>query len=589
MESPEGIGSVEAAISLHGQKFNGRNKKDLPSESRELQRVQMEMRRLKETKKSADKEKARAQLELLKAKSAARELALEIEKSNAKAMARKLELPSARNLDVNDQKYSELMRELSSMKQELSRLKLDVAAALESKARAEKMIEASKAKVKSCTSSAEEIGKEIEEANEEHTLVEIARIEAERETREIEAQRRDEADRFSMQIESTKEKIVVLQKKARQAKDLETKLAVTNSDLSVLQSEMELVRAMERNFQKSKLEEESLLKSAKAELKGAKKELASIKEEGFQYMTSMDVIRKELMFITKEAETLKKQEMKTDSSIQQLNARLLKAKSKLESVSASEERSKAVVSNLSAALQDLRAELEAVKEEREMIAEETERTKQKVESSEKKMRSAEERLRAAMVELEAAKASEAVALKQLRDVAERTMKERASSLARSSTVTISKAEHDYLTRGAESAKMVADKKAAAARAWIEAVKAEEKEILMKTEFVEKEIKHHKTAEGEELVKIEKALYNGLGGAEEAQFLDRQLPVAAPKRPMRENRMSMGSARKMKKRRSSASSGIRHSPRSPSFTIKRKTTVMPNLVKFLRRGSIRTQK
>lgn len=539
------------------------------------------MGRLKETQKFAEKEKARADLELFKAKSTARELALETEKSDAKAMAARL---AARKLDTDDQKYYELMRELSSTKRELSRLKLDVAAALESKVRAESLIETSKAKAMCCVSSAEKMSKEIEEVNEEHALVEIARIEAEREAREIEVRRKDEANRFSVQVEATKEQISALQRETCEAEDLEAKLAATNSDLSVLQSEMELVRAMERNFRESKLlQEESetgcLLKAAEAELEEAKKELASIKEEGFRYMMSLDVIRRELTFVAKEAETLKKQERRADSSIQQLNARLVKAKSKLESASLSEERSKAIVSNMSVALQQIRAETEAAKKEKEMVAEETARTKQRVALSERRMRSAEERLRAAVAELESAKASEAVAVKKLRGVAERTMKDRASSVAQSSTVTISKAEYEYLIKGAESAKVVADKKAEAARAWIEALKAEEEEILLTAEFVEKEIKQIETARDEEVL--------GDAEEEEEEFMGLQLAVPTPRKSM--NRVSMGSARKAKMRRSTGSSGVRYSSRSPSFTIKRKRTVMINLVKFLRRESNRDQK
>ena len=571
--------------------------KDLPLESRELQRAQLDMGRLKETKRSAEKEKARAEFELFKARSAAKELALEIEKSNAKAMARKLELRTSRNLDVNDQKYSELMRELSSMKQELSRLKLDVASALESKAEAEEIIEASNSRARSYLSSAEEIGKKIEEANEEHVLVELARIEAERESRDIEAQRTDEAARFSKEIEATIAKIGAMQKEVDQAKELEMKLEVTNSDLDVLQSEMELVRAMERNFQKNRFEEDSesriLLKTADAELKAAKQELESIEEEGFRFMTSIDVIRKELILIVRETEQLKKQEKKADSSIQQLNSRLLKAKLRLELASAAEERSKAIVSNLSAALQQLQAEKDAVKKEKETIIEETKRTKQKIELSKENIRAAEERLQAAMLELKSTKASEAIALQKLKDVVERTMKNRASSFAHSSTLTISESEYEYLTKSAESAQVVANKKVAAAQAWIEALKSEEKEILMKTEMVKKEIKKLKTAEEKELSKIEEALADqkiaseyGLDNEEEAEFLELQHAEATPKGSMR---TSTASARKVKIRRSSVSSGVRKSARSPSFTIKRRKTVMPNLISFLEKGSIGKQK
>lgn len=569
----------------------------MPSKSGELQKAQLDIGRLTETWKSAEKEKARAESELFVAKSRAKELALEIEKSNARATARKLELGSSRKLETEDHKYSELMRELNSMKKELGWLKLDMANALESKAKAEKTIEASDSRVISSMKSAEEISRKIDEANEEHVLVELARIEAEREYREIEAQRVEEAARFSKEIEATRQKIGALQKEINEAKDLEMKLAVTNSDLNVLQSEMELVRAMEKNFRKNGLVEESesrsLLKITEDELKAAKNELAKIREESFHYMTSMDVVRTELLHIASETEQLKKQERKADASIQELNSRLVNAKSKLESASTAEERSRAIVSNLSAGLQQLHADTKALKKEKDMIDKETTRTRDQTELNENEICSAEDRLQAAMLDLEAAKASEALALKRLRVVAERTMKSRAASFAQSSVVTISRSEYEYLTTCAASAQQVADNKIAAAQAWTEALKAEEKQILMTTESLKKEIKELKITEDKELSKIEKALDDqekaletDSENTEEPELLEFQIAAEPPKRSAR---ISTASARKAKMRRSSVSSGVRYHARAPSITVKRRKTVMPNLIKFLQKGSTANQK
>ncbi|ONK68445.1 uncharacterized protein A4U43_C05F11600 [Asparagus officinalis] len=549
-EREQGIGSVKAAISLHGQKFNGVDKDDFLTKSGELLKGKLNMDRLKETKKSAEKEKDQAEIELLKAKGTARELYFGVEKlTNAEA----------RNRNKDEQKNSELVRELSAMKQKLSKLKFDMDTAVGSKLKAEKLIESSNSRVKSYTISAEELRGEVEELNEEHVLVELARIEAERECRELEAQRKDQAARFSKKIKANKEKISSKQKEIDEAKVLETKLAVTNSDLNVLQNEMEQVRAMERNFQKENLVKES---EAESELRSAKNNLSSIEEEGFRYMSSMDVIRKELMLIVKETKQLKKQERKADSSIQQLNSRLMNAKSKLESASMAEERSRAIVSNLSEALHKLRAEIEKAKRDRENITEETTRTKQNIELSQEKILSTEKKVLTAMTELEGSKESEATALKELRVVAERTMRNRVFSFGQHSTITISKSEYEYLIKSAEVAQTVADKKVEAAQAWIEALKAEEKEMVSRTELVEKELKEIKISEETELCEIQ---------------------PATPKRSMRENRMSIGSVRKTMMRRSSVSMGVaRQSSRSPSFSIKRRA-VMPNLVKFLRKG------
>lgn len=615
-ERPEGIGSVKAAISLYGERIQGRRprkrrtlKEDPHAKAGELHRAKMDIGKLNETKNFAEKEKARAESELQRCKSRAEELALQIEESNAKARARKLELRSMRKVEISDVQYAEVMREFHTVKKELRRLKLDVASALEAKAKAEKETKASASKASSYSRSVEELSRKIGEANEEHVLVELARIEAERDLREIEAQREAEAARFAEKMEATQKKIKDVRKQLGRAKELEMKLEMTNSDVNVLQNEMVLVRAMERSHLKNGLskdasktmEEESqslsLLRSAEGELETAKKELASIKEEGFQFMASMDLVREELAHAAEETDRLKKQEMKADSTVQNLNSKLLKAKSKLESATRADERAKAIVSNLSAALQQLQTEVKTVKKEKELVTEEMKSMKMEIERTELDISSAEERLQAAVQELEAVKASEAVALKKLRRVAERTIKARASSIPDSSTITISKREFDYLKRRAADAQFVADKKVAAAQAWIEALKAGEKEILMKTDLAKREIKEIKAVEHRVLCEMEKSLVapktveeelcNGRQKEGEADISNLQRVVAAPKKSLRENGIPVAS-RRAKVRRLSASSGIRHA-RSPSLTIKKRRKIMPNLVNFLRYRKTRKQK
>ncbi|XP_008810056.2 protein PLASTID MOVEMENT IMPAIRED 2 [Phoenix dactylifera] len=604
-EKPEGIRPVKAAISLYGERIQGRKpdkykttqlplKEDSHSITGELHRAKMDIGRLDESKNFAEKEKARAESELYRARSRAKELALQIEESDARARAWKLGLQSLRKAEFGDGRYAEVMRELDAAKKELSRLKLDVASALEAKAKAEKETEASRSKASSYSRSVEELRREIREANEEYVLVELARIEAEREFREIEARRVAEAARFAKKMEAAEKKIKDIREEIDHAEELEMKLEMTNSDVNVLQNEMELVRAMERKHQKNDLfevmdktmeeepESRSLLRSAEAELEAARKELASIKEEGFQLMASMDLVREEMMHTAEETNRLKKLEMKADSTVQHLNSKLLKAKSKLESATRADERARAIVSNLSAALQQLQAEVESEKKEKEQVSEETKSIEMEIKKTDLDISSAEERLQAAVQELEAAKASEAVALKKLRRATERTIKARASSIQHSSTITISKCEYDYLNRRAADAHVVADKKVVAAQAWIEALKVGEKEILMKTELARRETEELKALVEKSLVAqetLEEEQYNCRQKENEADISNLQLVGATPRKSLRGNGIPAAS-RRAKVRRLSASSGMRYT-RSPSFTVKKKRKVMPSLAKFLR--------
>lgn len=563
--------------------------KDLPSKTKELLQAKANIGRHNDVKSSAEGEKARAESELLRVRNVAKELASKIEESNARRSELQSVSKSARVGE--DLQYSRVMQELGQAKRELSRLKLDVASALEAKAKAEKEIEASSSKAASYSRSVAELRRKIDEADEEHVLVELARIEAEKERREIEERRRTEADMFAEEIETAKKRIEELRRELHRSKELEMKLKVTNSDVNVLQGEMELVRAMERNYRAESIaksnksrEQDSALQSAIAELKAAKQELASIKEESFQFMVSMDTIREELSHISEEINKLGRLEKKAETNIQCLNAKLAKAKSLLEAATMADERSKSIVTDLSSALQQMQTETEAANEEKQQTDEEIKTISHEIDKAESDVDSTLEKLQVAMRELEAVKASEAKALGKLRDVAHKTMRSRAVSI---STMTISKSEFEYLNQQATAAREVAGKKVEAARAWVEALAAREKEILLKTEIIERDITESRSEEVmEHFAKARSSLPQETTEQEMDELRENEeddsgghLQSAAekPRKSIREF-SAVASSRRSKATRLSTSSAARNA-RSPSFTMKRKK-VIPNLFKLL---------
>ncbi|XP_074583240.1 protein PLASTID MOVEMENT IMPAIRED 2 isoform X2 [Curcuma longa] len=580
---PEAVGSVKAVISLYGERIRSRKQEKLSSQvfpQEEFLRAKANVGRLNDIKSSAEREKARAESELLRVRNVAKELASKIEESNA----RRSELQSVSKSERIEEElqYSRVMQELDQAKRELSRLKLDVASTLEAKAKAEKEIEASSSKAASYSRSVAELRRKIDDADEEHVLVELARIEAEKERREVEERRRTEADMFAKEIEIAKKRIEELRRELHRSKELEMKLKVTNSDVNVLQGEMELVRAMERNYRAESVvksnkrrEQDSALQSAEAELKAAKQELASIKEESFQFMVSMDTIRQELSHISEEIYKLGKLEKKAETDIQHLNAKLAKAKSLLEAATMADERSKSIVTDLSSALQQIQTETKAANEEKQQTDEEIETISGEIGKAESDVDSALEKLQSAMRELEAAKASEVKALRKLRDVAHKSMRSRAVSIPVISTITISKSEFEYLNQKATAAQEVAAKKVEAARAWVEALEAREKEILLKTETIERditksrseEVMQHFDKEMDELRENEEEEYGGHA----------QSAVEKPRKCTRES-SAAASSRRSKVARLSTSSAARNA-RSPSFTMKRKK-IIPNLFKLL---------
>ncbi|PON49228.1 WEB family [Trema orientale] len=614
-------GSVKAAIKLYGDKVHEGSSSMKKSQmensersylkTRELHMAKRDIGRFKETREAADSLKAQAESELYDAKRTVRDLSSLITKSDSKTKVQKQVIETLKKstrrherkalafVDMENNKCAEVVRELETVKQELRMLKLDMAAILEEKSRAEKQLKASRSKISSCSSSLEAVKKELDEVNEEQVLVELARIEALKEYGETEAEREKEANRFSSAIEQTRRKMKDIVDDIEQSKEFEPKLAATMADIGVLQNELMLVKEMEKrirgneSFKGSEASfqggEEDLdaslsLQTVTEELEAAKKELASVKEEGFQYMASMDIIRNELIHVRAEIARLEGIEKNRDLTVQNLNSKLLRAKSKLEAVSAAEEKAKSIVSNLSLTLEQLKTEAEAAKTEKELIVQEAATIKAEIRKTESDIDLTEEKLQAAMQELEAVKSSEALALENLKSHIENTVGARTSALQHSSSITISKFEYEYLTGRAVGAEELADKKVAAAKAWIEAIKASEKEILLKTDLAEREIRKMRMEQEREAYGIERSIsakrtvemeLQSWRTRREKNATPENLQLALHRRSMRGSSNGNLTPSRRAKYRMSASPGGRS-----SFPIK-KRQVIPDLAKFFK--------
>ncbi|XP_027353518.1 protein PLASTID MOVEMENT IMPAIRED 2-like isoform X2 [Abrus precatorius] len=493
--------------------------------------------------------------------------------------------------------YAQVMRELEYVKKELFKLKLDMASVMKEKNQAEKEIEASNSKMLSCLTTAEELRREIQEANEEQVLAELAKIEALKELEDIEAKREKEAHEFSLKLESTRKKLKEAIEDIDESKELEMKLAVTMADVDLLHNELNSVKEMEKrvqgdesmkqfegSFRKGNASEDStMLKTITKELEAARKELALIKEEGFQFMASMDVIRNELKHVTAETDLLKKKEGKVDSTVQNLNSKILRAKSKLGAVSAAEEKVRSIVVSLSHTLDKLKTETDEAQKENEHISQEIITTKEEIKKTEFEIDMTEERLEGVMQELEVAKASEALALEKLKTLTETTMRERAIIAQHSSLITISKFEYEYLTNHAAAAEEIADKKVAAAEAWIEALKASEKEILMETKIAQRELKETRVEQELKVYTKEKLVQRRVSN-DELENWPRKREKSSSKnfqRSMSRKSIKINGTTTPSRRvkyQKHASPAARHV--SP-FPIKTKKKVIPNLAKLFR--------
>ncbi|KAE9615655.1 hypothetical protein Lal_00017277 [Lupinus albus] len=611
------IGSVKDAVNLYDdrvvidspsmKKTHMDSSESPSSRTRDLHIARRDIGRYKESRWTAESAKAHAESELSNAMKKVTHISSLIDESSYKAKAQMMDIETLDKTGKRDHgvlgekrnenyEYARVMKELEYVKKELFKLKLDVVSVLDEKSRAEKEIEESRSKVISCSTIAEELRKEIEEANEEQVLAELARLEALKELADVEAQRENEANEFSSKLESTRMKLKEVMEEIDKSKELEMKLAVTISDVDVLQNELDLVKEMEKRVKRDesmkqlaasfRKEEESgdstVLQSVTEELEAAKKELALIREECFQFMASMDVIRNELKHVTDVTDCLKKEEGRVDSTVQNLNSKLLRAKSKLEAVSTSEAKARSIVISLSDTLENLKMESEEAKKKRELISQEVTTTKSEIEKSEFEMDKIEEKIQGVMQELEVAKTSEVFTLEKLKTLTESTMKERAIAAKHSSSITISKFEYEYLTNRAMAAEEIADKKVAASQAWIEALKASEKEIVIKTKIAHIELEERKIVEGKEVCTKGKLLSPRVSNDEldnlprkRERSSSKNIQRGVPRKSIKSN-ATVTPAAKVKFQKS-ASPGSRH---VGSFTIKRKK-VIPNLAKFFK--------
>ncbi|KAK1394616.1 protein PLASTID MOVEMENT IMPAIRED 2 [Heracleum sosnowskyi] len=472
----------------------------------ELHLERININQLKEDIKIAESYKANAEMELSDARKTVKDLASRIEESNSRVT--KIErLDEQKRLKVglgltrrktDDGQYAEVTRELENIEQEVSKLKLDIAYVLEEKKNAESEIEASSFMFRSYTSLAEELRKNIDELNEEHVLVALARIEALKEYTAIEAERKEEEKKFFTAFEETRKKVNDLNEEAAIAEEAEKELAVTTGDVIRLKSELALIEGTDIRIQEnSKNLEDGFRKQGKgnsmwflhtkSQESEVAKELAAINEEGFQLMSSMDIIREELKQLAKEKARLRKTEEKAELTIQSVNLKLLRAKSKLEALYAAEEKANSMSSSLAGTLKHLRAEAEAAKKERALHLEATAKVKAEVLRTESEIDLDEAKLQASIEGLRAIKSSEAMALETLKTLVDISMKARATMSHHKSTITISTFEYEYLKWRAVEAKKVADKKVEAAQAWTEALRTSEKQIFMETMITQRKI------------------------------------------------------------------------------------------------------
>ncbi|CAG7906327.1 hypothetical protein BRARA_D00885 [Brassica rapa] len=461
-----------------------------------------------ESKRDSESARERAEAEHSNALELVKELTLLIERSNRCKEFHKKETGALKidiKVEENDD-YSEVMKDLEAAKEEVSRLKLDVDSVLGEKVALEKEVVKIGFNMEEKLRLLESLKKEIEVANEEHFLVELGKIDASIERKEIERLREGEGEEVLDFLVEKNKKIKKMLEEADRSKGIEVELFETTSDVEMLQTQLNIFKKMERrdnrSFERGKCTL-TVLKEVTEETEAKKEALASLNAELFKLMMVMDELRKQINQAKEETGQLNKILRKNDVKIQKLNAKMIMSKSKLEIALSAKERVTSLVDSLAGSLEKLKKNKEAAKQEECLLIAQKTVTEMETQKTKLEIDEKERELNSNLDELEKAKQAEALVLEKLESLIEDKMERRETESKNYSTITISRFEYDYLSRHASLAEETAEKKVAAAEAWVEALRASTKAVLMKTGTLMRESGMMRVEEEREVFRTER--------------------------------------------------------------------------------------
>ncbi|KAF3556272.1 hypothetical protein F2Q69_00016030 [Brassica cretica] len=335
------------------------------------------------------------------------------------------------------------------------------------------------------------------------------------ECKEIERLREGE-EVLDFLVEKNK-KIKKMLEEADRSKGIELELFETTSDVEMLQTQLNLFKKMERrvhttgksmsrsnrSFERGKCTL-TVLKEVTEETEAKKEALASLNTELFKLMMVMDELRKQINQAKEETGHLNKILRENDVKIQKLNAKMIMAKSKLEIASSAKERVTSLADSLAGSLEKLKKNKEAAKQEECLLIAQKTVTEMETQKTKLEIDEKEKVLNSNLDELEKAKQAEALVLEKLESLIEDKMERRETESKNCSTITISRFEYEYLSRHASLAEETAEKKVAAAEAWVEALRASTKAVLMKTGTLMRESGMMRVEEEREVFRTERS-------------------------------------------------------------------------------------
>ncbi|RAL52783.1 hypothetical protein DM860_007551 [Cuscuta australis] len=400
----------------------------------------------------------------------------------AKARAKDLEAQKSSNPVVGPEdawreQYKASAGELNYAKQELANLRQDFDAVLEAKLAA--FQEAADAHHLTVVNRerADQFAKEVSTLHQTLTQVKLAPLQAQEENAKLNAERESHLQSLKITKEEADKKLSALREESdpEATRAIAEKLEETNAMIEVLREQLNSV----------KVSDMTAWRDAVSERDNAERALQEILSEEESLKRRVDSLRVEIESTNKIQVELRSKAEETDLLAKRLQVELEKSKEELQ---ATMERITKPEEEINSKIQELTLEADRAKREAEEMKNSTEIFKQEAETARVETRAAEAHLEIALREAEEAKAAQRVADYKIHSASKKftfdedeDKQEKVVSSEPNGGIKLSTEEYESLCNKVEMLKTEADVKVATVMAQVETINGSEKELLKKME------------------------------------------------------------------------------------------------------------
>ncbi|XP_058202475.1 WEB family protein At1g12150-like [Rhododendron vialii] len=458
--------------------------RELGKANRTLQELTCKLETASESKQAA-----------IAATEAAKNRAKELEE--AKSSIKDVQLDSAswkQAVDSEREQYKASAAELIGAKQELTSIRQDFDAALDIKLSAFQEAADAQHATKVNRERLNELSKEIATMSETLSQVKIAIVHGQDEQAKNAADKEARLQFLRTAKEEAEKKILMLKEEESKLKlsgNLEEKLEETTEAIAVIQEQLKNVRESDLLS----------LKTVTLELEDAKNALEQVLKEKSLLCTSVNSLQLDLDEVKKDCSEWKEKEAKSESVSENLRVELERIKEELEAALAGEIKQEEASNDMQSTLQQLSSETDHARRESEELRRSIEDLKREAETKRNLERETEEKLQAALKEAEEAKVAAKVVNDQIHLTPLCTDSKNSESKDK---IKLSAEEFESLRKKVEEFEKLGQMKVADAMAEVEAIKVRESEAAKRLEEDLKEIEDMKTETEDALKKAEMA-------------------------------------------------------------------------------------